>query len=62
MNQIPDPEVFVSIDYSGFPPYADHLGLNFFTCLQVNLVMEFHLSENAKLRSEMPATLQRVAL
>ena len=61
-NEIPDPEVYVTIDYSGLLPYADKHHLNWWTCLQMNLNMEFKLSEEARLHSVMPATLDRVAL
>jgi len=59
-NPIPDPEVYVTIDYSGFPPFADPSQKNWWTCLQMKLNMDFHLSENAAIHSEFPATSQRV--
>lgn len=62
MNEIPDPEVSIEVNYSGLPPYADRYGLNWYTCLQLDLVMRFHLSETAYLESRMPATNERVAL
>ncbi|NUC72610.1 hypothetical protein HTZ84_09855 [Haloterrigena sp. SYSU A558-1] len=61
-QELPNPEVYVTVEYSGFPPYADRYGLNWFTCLELTLWMEFPISETAHLESKMPATIERVAL
>ena len=62
MTDLPDPEVYLTVEYSGFPPYADRWGLNWYTCLELVLWMEFPISETAHIESRMPATPERVAL
>lgn len=52
---LPDPDVSIEIEYSGLPPYADKYGMNWYTCLDVTLVLRFPISETAEYESRMPA-------